>query len=174
METTVLQQPEDDEVPSAATGTSSASTGVDAPSAFTAGDSRSAGDVVRSLYEALSIGDVPGVLARLDPDVIVDEPPALPYGGVHRGSDVFVQSILGAMMGYADVAIAEFAVFESEAGVVGTLTGTLTAHSNGETFPLTMVELHEVVGETTRRIDVYTKDPDALAAFYARAAASTD
>jgi hypothetical protein len=149
METTVLQQPEGAKVPSA-------------------------GAVIRSLYEALSTGDVPGLLARLDPDVIVDEPPALPYGGVHRGRDVFIQSILGAMMGYADVAIAEFAVFEGEAGVVGTLTGTLTAHSNGERFPLTMVELHEVVGETTRKIDVYIKDPDALAAFYARAAASTD
>jgi uncharacterized protein len=133
----------------------------------------SAADVVQGLYEALSKGDVPGVLARLDPDVIVDEPPALPYGGVHRGRDVFVHSILGAMMGYANVEITEFAVFESEAGVVGTLTGTLTAHSNGEKFPLTMVELHDVVGDTTRKIDVYTKDPAALAAFYARAEASS-
>ena len=133
----------------------------------------SAADVVQGLYEALSKGDVPGVLARLDPDVIVDEPPALPYGGVHRGRDVFVHSILGAMMGYANVEITEFAVFESEAGVVGTLTGTLTAHSNGEKFPLTMVELHDVVGDTTRKIDVYTKDPAALAAFYARAGASS-
>lgn len=133
----------------------------------------SAGDVVRALYEALRAGDVPGVLARLAPDVVVDEPPALPYGGVHRGREVFVQSILGAMMGYAAVDITESAVFESEAGVVGTLTGTLTAHSNGEKFPLTMVELHEVVGDTIRRIDVYTKDPAALAAFYARADASS-
>jgi uncharacterized protein len=133
----------------------------------------SAADVVQGLYEALSKGDVPGVLARLDPDVIVDEPPALPYGGVHRGREVFVHSILGAMMGYANVEITEFAVFESEAGVVGTLTGTLTAHSNGEKFPLTMVELHDVVGDTTRKIDVYTKDPAALAAFYARAEASS-
>jgi ketosteroid isomerase-like protein len=133
----------------------------------------SAGDVVRALYAALRDGDVPGVLARLDPDVVVDEPPALPYGGVHRGRDVFVQSILGAMMGYAGIDITEFAVFESEAGVVGTLTGTLTAHSNGEKFPLTMVELHEVAGDTIRRIDVYIKDPAALAAFYARADASS-
>jgi uncharacterized protein len=133
----------------------------------------SAGDVVRALYESLRNGDVPGVLARLDPDVIVDEPPELPYGGVHRGRDVFIQSILGAMMGYADVEITEATVIENEDGVVGILTGTLTARSNGEKFPLTMVELHEVAGETTRKIDVYTKDPAALAAFYARADASS-
>ena len=133
----------------------------------------SAGDVVRALYDSLAKGDVPGVIARLDPDVIVDEPRELPYGGVRRGRDVFVQSILGAMMGYANVEIAEATVIDNAAGVVGILTGTLTAHSSGEQFPLTMVELHEVVGEVTRKIDVYTKDPAALAAFYARADAAS-
>jgi hypothetical protein len=29
-------------------------------------------DVVRGLYDALSRGDIPGVLARLDPEVIID------------------------------------------------------------------------------------------------------
>jgi ketosteroid isomerase-like protein len=133
----------------------------------------SAGDVIRALYDALAKGDVPGVMARLDPDVIVDEPRELPYGGVHRGRDVFVQSILGAMMGYANVEITEATVIDNAAGVVGILTGTLTAHASGEQFPLTMVELHEVVGEVTRKIDVYTKDPAALAAFYARAGAAS-
>jgi len=133
----------------------------------------SAGDVVRALYDSLAKGDVPGVIARLDPDVIVDEPRELPYGGVHRGRDEFVQSILGAMMGYANVEITAATVIDNAAGVVGILTGTLTAHSSGEQFPLTMVEIHEVVGEVSRKIDVYTKDPAALAAFYARAGASS-
>jgi len=130
-------------------------------------------DVVRGLYDALSKGDVPGVLARLDPDVIVDEPDQLPYGGVHRGREVFVQSILGTMMGYANVAITDAEVFEGPAGVIGTLTGTLTAHTTGEEFPLTMVEIHQVEHGTVRKIDVYTKNPHELAAFYARAEAGT-
>jgi hypothetical protein len=53
----------------------------------------------------LSKDDVEGVLARIDPDVIVDEPPGLPYGGIHHGRDFFVTSVLGAMMGYANVEI---------------------------------------------------------------------
>lgn len=129
-----------------------------------------AGDIVRGLYAALRAGDVPGILARLDPEVIVDEPLALPYGGVHHGRDVFVQAILGTMMAHAQVEISEAAVFESGDGVVGTLTGTLTAHSSGETFPLTMVELHQVAGGTIHKIDVYTKNPELLAAFFARSA----
>ncbi|MEU5440721.1 nuclear transport factor 2 family protein [Streptomyces griseofuscus] len=118
-------------------------------------------EVVRGLYDALSKNDVPGVLAKLDPEVIVDEPTQLPYGGVHQGREVFVQSILGAMMGYANVA--------GPAGVIG----TLTAHTTGEEFPLTMVEIHQVEDGTVRKIDVYTKNPHEIAAFYARAEAGT-
>ncbi|MEU0034189.1 nuclear transport factor 2 family protein [Streptomyces sp. NPDC006333] len=130
-------------------------------------------DVVRGLYDALSKGDMPGVLARLDPEVIVDEPGQLPYGGVHRGREAFAQSVLGAMAAYADIAITAAEVFEGPTGVVGTLTGTLTAHTTGEEFPLTMVEIHRVENGTVRRIDVHTKNPHELAAFYARAEAGT-
>ncbi|MFE9250040.1 nuclear transport factor 2 family protein [Streptomyces sp. NPDC007088] len=129
--------------------------------------------VVRGLYDALSKGDVPGVLARLAPEVIIDEPIQLPYGGVHQGREVFAQSILGAMAGYANVAITDAEVFEGPAGVVGRLTGTLTAHTTGEDFPLTMVEIHQIEDGTVRKIDVYTKNPHELAAFYARAEAGT-
>ncbi|CAK7281837.1 nuclear transport factor 2 family protein [Streptomyces misionensis] len=129
--------------------------------------------VVRGLYDALGKGDVPGVLAKLAPDVIIDEPAQLPYGGVHQGREVFVQSVLGAMMGYADVAITGAEVFEGPAGVIGRLTGTLTAHTTGEEFPLTMVEIHQVEDGAVRKIDVYTKNPHELAAFYARAEAGT-
>ncbi|MGW3633020.1 nuclear transport factor 2 family protein [Streptomyces sp. NPDC005122] len=134
---------------------------------------RSRADVVRGLYDALSKGDVPGVLARLAPGVIVDEPDQLPYGGVHQGREAFVRSVLGAMTGHADVAITAAEVFEGPTGVVGTLTGTLTAHTTGEEFPLTMVEIHQVEDGTVHRIDVYTKNPHELAAFYARAEAGT-
>lgn len=134
----------------------------------------SAGDVVRALYESLLKGDVPGFLARLDPDVIVNEPAELPYGGVHLGRDAFVQSVLGVITGHADIEITEATVIDNEAGLVGLLAGTLTAHSTGERFPLANVELYQVVGETIRKIDVYAKDPAALAAFYARVGASAD
>ncbi|MER5323169.1 nuclear transport factor 2 family protein [Streptosporangium roseum] len=127
-------------------------------------------DVVRGLYDALIRGDVPGVLARLDPEVIVDEPNQLPYGGVHQGRETFVQSILGAMMGYAHVAITAAEIYE---GPTDAVVGTLTAHTTGEEFPLTMVEIHQVEGGTVRKIDVYAKNPHELAAFYTRAEAGT-
>ncbi|MDH6121791.1 nuclear transport factor 2 family protein [Kitasatospora sp. GAS204B] len=134
---------------------------------------QSPSDVVRGLYDALRKGDVPGVLAKLAQEVIVDEPKQLPYGGVHEGREAFVQSVVGVMMGYADVAITEAEVFEGPAGVIGTLIGTLTAHTTGEEFPLTLVEIHQVEDGMVRKIDVYAKNPHELAAFYARAEAGT-
>lgn len=127
--------------------------------------------VLRSLYEALSVGDVPGVLARLHPAVVVDEPAELPYGGVHRGSDVFLQSVLGVMISHAAIALTDFTIYDGGAGkAAGILDGVLTAHTTGEEFPLRMIEVHEIADGLSRRIDVYLKNPGDLAAFYARSA----
>lgn len=55
----------------------------------------SATDVLRRLYEALSAGDIPALVECIDPDVIVDEPAQLPYGGVHHGRTAFLQTVWG-------------------------------------------------------------------------------
>lgn len=129
--------------------------------------------VVRALYAALSAGDVPGVVARLHPDVVVDEPPQLPWGGVTRGRDAYVAQILGGLSRAANITITNSRVFKGEGGrVVGQLTGTLTARTSGEVYPVTFVELHEVRAGTVRRMDIYVKDPTGLAAFIARSTAT--
>jgi ketosteroid isomerase-like protein len=135
----------------------------------------SAGDVARALYRALGQGDVAGTLDRLAEDVILDEPPELPWGGVHRGHDAFVGLVLAGMTAGVDMAIAEVVVIAGEDGeVVGRLSGTFTARATGESIPVTMVELLDIVGDKVTKVDVYTKDPAALAAFYARAAVSPE
>lgn len=47
--------------------------------------------VVEKMYAAGEAGDVDGMLACLSEDVVVHEPPFLPYGGDHRGRDGFVE-----------------------------------------------------------------------------------
>ncbi|MFF9373413.1 nuclear transport factor 2 family protein [Streptomyces griseoluteus] len=126
-------------------------------------------DVVRALYAALGEGDVKGVLARLAPDVIVDEPNRLPYGGVHRGREAFAEVVLGGMTAHTDVTITDVDVFEGPAGIVGRLTGTLRARSSGEEYPLTLVELLRVEDGLVREIDVYTKNPEGVAEFFVHA-----
>jgi ketosteroid isomerase-like protein len=42
-------------------------------------------EIITSAYAALAAGDARGFLAFLDDDIVVTEPPGLPYGGVYRG-----------------------------------------------------------------------------------------
>ena len=44
-------------------------------------------DIVKSGEEMWSRGDMEGALALNHPDVVIYEPPSLPYGGVHHGID---------------------------------------------------------------------------------------
>lgn len=126
-------------------------------------------DVVRAMYAALGEGDVKGVLARMAPDVIIDEPNRLPYGGVHRGREAFAEAVLGGITAHADFTITGTDVFEGPAGIVGRLTGTLKARSSGEEYALTLVEIHRVEDGLVREIDVYTKNPEGVAEFFAHA-----
>ncbi|MET7678056.1 nuclear transport factor 2 family protein [Streptomyces seoulensis] len=126
-------------------------------------------DVVRALYAALGEGDIKGVLARMAPDVIIDEPNRLPYGGVHRGREAFAEAVLGGITAHADFTITGADVFEGPAGIVGRLTGTLKARSSGEEYALTLVEIHRVEDGLVQEIDVYTKNPEGVAEFFAHA-----
>ena len=42
-------------------------------------------EIVKCYVEMWSRGDVEGALAFTHPDVLIHEPPSLPYGGTHRG-----------------------------------------------------------------------------------------
>jgi hypothetical protein len=46
--------------------------------------------IVAALYEAAKAGDVEGVLAVMDDEVVVHEPEFLPYGGTYQGKQGFL------------------------------------------------------------------------------------
>ncbi|HEY4410407.1 MAG TPA: nuclear transport factor 2 family protein, partial [Acidimicrobiia bacterium] len=45
--------------------------------------------LMQALYDAVSAGDLDGVLNRLADDVVIREPAFLPYGGEYRGKELF-------------------------------------------------------------------------------------
>lgn len=47
--------------------------------------------IVEKMYAAGTAGDIPGMMACLSENLVVHEPPFLPYGGDHHGHDGFVQ-----------------------------------------------------------------------------------
>jgi uncharacterized protein len=42
---------------------------------------------VRGLFDAVAARDLPAILGCYAPDVMIQEAPSLPYGGVYRGAD---------------------------------------------------------------------------------------
>lgn len=126
-------------------------------------------DVIRAGYEALMTGDMPGLMACVAEDVVIDRPSLLLWGSPQLGRDYFA-NVLGSMAACCDFEITASAVFEGDgAEAVGVLSYTLTAHNSGEKLPITIVELFTVVDGLITRMDVYDKDPSGVAAFLARA-----
>jgi len=88
--------------------------------------------LVRSIYDNFAKGDIPQVLAALDPEIewIESEDPAMPHHGTHRGPDAVASEVFGAVMAHFE----EFAVVPvrvHDAGeqiiVEGRVTGTTKA-----------------------------------------------
>lgn len=55
-------------------------------------------DLIRSLYEAFARGDVPTVLAALDPQIEWIEAEGFPTAGAYTGPDAVVNGVFGPLM----------------------------------------------------------------------------
>jgi len=59
--------------------------------------------VVQSLYAAAIRGDFEEALSYVADEVVIEEPPYLPYGGVYKGKESFVK-LAQEIGGYVDLA----------------------------------------------------------------------
>ena len=68
--------------------------------------------LLQGLYEAFGRGDIPTVLAAMDPNIEWDEPqaPGYPAGGIHRGPQVVANGVFGTIPTYYQ----EFAALPQE------------------------------------------------------------
>lgn len=68
--------------------------------------------IAQGAYEAFGRGDIPTVLATMDPDIEWDEPqaPDYPAGGAHRGPQAIANEVFGTIPTYYE----EFAVVPQE------------------------------------------------------------
>jgi ketosteroid isomerase-like protein len=92
-------------------------------------------DVVRGVYSAFAIGDIPAVLATLAPGIEWTEAEGGPYGGVSIGPDAVLANVFmklgGEWDGFAAVAH-EFVADGSTVVALGNYSGTYKA--TGKSF----------------------------------------
>jgi hypothetical protein len=92
-------------------------------------------DVIRGGYDALARGDVPAVLAMLDPAVEWTEAEGFPYAGTYTGPDAVLTGVvarLGSEWTPFQVKPAEFIDGGDQVVVLGRYAGTYNA--TGKSF----------------------------------------
>jgi uncharacterized protein len=95
--------------------------------------------LVRTFYEAMAAGDVEQLFQLLDPDVVLTQDPALPWGGRYVGHDGFATFGLALRSAIASVVTID-AIFEADDEVIqcGRTTGTVIATG----APFDIAEVH--------------------------------
>jgi uncharacterized protein len=99
-------------------------------------------DVVRGLYQAFAVGDIPSVLGGLAPDVHWTEAAGGPYGGVSIGPGAVLENVFmkigGEWDGFAAVP-REFVAEGATVVALGDYSGTYKATCKSFTAPFAHV-----------------------------------
>jgi ketosteroid isomerase-like protein len=112
--------------------------------------------------------DLAALVASLSEDLVVVEPPSLPYGGTTRSREEFLGKVVGYTDQRASFRIETSEVFGDGDRLAGHFTATFTAHRSGETFLLDQTELYEVATSVITRVEVFQHDTPALIEFLNR------
>lgn len=118
---------------------------------------------VRRFMEHMSAGRFEEGMDMLASDIVVHEPPSLHFGGDYIGPDGF-RELCGhlATMSPSTESFDCFAAGDDL--VVAQMVGTYTAADTGKSAATSIVELYKVRDGQIAEVDVYLKDPSAIAA----------
>ena len=85
-------------------------------------------EVVEAIYAAMAARDLAGLAELIDPEVVITQDPALPWGGRFTGHDGF-GDFAGKLTGSIQSAVATDAIFTADGDVVqvGRTRGTTVA-----------------------------------------------
>jgi ketosteroid isomerase-like protein len=121
--------------------------------------------VVDQFVAAIAAVDARALEALLHPDVEVNEPEALPYGGVYRGRDAFFGELLPAVVGRFEIGVEDAQIFAGDGAAAARMTIVYTARDTGEMLRMPYVEVYEVRDGLITHVDVFPQDAQRLAEF---------
>ncbi|MBL8298947.1 MAG: nuclear transport factor 2 family protein [Rhodanobacteraceae bacterium] len=114
-------------------------------------------DLVRSVYQAFSVGDIPSVLRALSPTVHWTEAAGGPYGGISIGPDAVLENVfmkIGAEWQGFSAAPKEFVVEGSTVVALGEYSGTYKA--TGKSFKAPFAHVWKFDGDLIASFHQYT------------------
>ena len=124
--------------------------------------------VVKAFHDAMKSMDPAALVAALADDLIVVEPPSLPYGGTTTSRDEFFGKVVGYTDPRASFRVETAEVFGDGERLAGYFTATFTAHGSGETILFDQAEIYEVSNGLITKVEVFQRDTPALVDFFSR------
>ena len=124
--------------------------------------------VIQAFYDAMRSMEPTALAASFTDDVVIVEPPSLPYGGTTTSRDAFFETVNGYTSWRASFRLETSEVLGDGDRLAGHFTATFTAHGSGETFLLNQTELYEVTDGAISKVEVFQDDTPALIEFFAR------
>jgi ketosteroid isomerase-like protein len=120
-------------------------------------------EIIQELYEAFATDDLDRVLKLCDPDCVVTQDDALPWGGRHEGLDGV--ATFGALLGGAiNSVVTSNELFEAGDRVIQYGRSHGTVLSNGATFDMPEVHVWTLRGGRVTAAEFYADTPAMLRA----------
>jgi ketosteroid isomerase-like protein len=121
-------------------------------------------DIVRRFSEALHRGHLQEARALLHDDLVVHEAGGLPYSGEYYGPQGFFD-LLATMNETLELSPGHFSRDAlSDDTVVSRFRLTFTTRASGKNTEMSLIELYRISQGRIVELDVYYKDPSAVAA----------
>jgi ketosteroid isomerase-like protein len=118
--------------------------------------------VVRAFTDAMRAGDIDTCLTMIAPDLVFSEAESLPFGGDYHGEDGFLQ-LLREVGRHLKVELGTPEITGGKGLVAVRVDGTMTARATGRSMQMDVVDLYRLSAGKVTRVDVFYKEPTAVA-----------
>lgn len=119
--------------------------------------------LVETLYARARAGDWDGVEALLSPDLVIHEPPSLPFGGDWTGRDALRRLFARVMGTWDDPRVEIETIVGDDRHVVALLHFTMTSQVTGRTFTQPVAEVSVIEAGLIREMRIHYFDTTEVA-----------
>ncbi len=119
-------------------------------------------EVIDQLFTKLTAGEIEAAMEFVHPDSVIDEPEGLPYAGLYKGPEGFVE-LLGKVTSLYGFEIHDWTVEHFGEGAICHLNATFTSLHSGESKPMQVVEIYEFTDGKMSRATIFPRDTKVIA-----------
>lgn len=120
-------------------------------------------ELVERIYEASATGDLDGLVAMAAPDLVIQQDPALPWGGRYEGPGGVIE-FFSRLAGTVDAGVTTEALFAAGSQVVQSGRSRGTVRRNGAAYDIPECHVWTVVGDKVTEARFYIDSPSMLEA----------